>query len=114
MLLGHIYTHAKEYDQARAAYLNSIEVQSKYDPTAEKDNIILVNPDSRATAFYGLGLLAEIAENYTEARGYYNKTIEQNPDYLDVWREKGDVLVKLGKYDEARKCFDISQRRQEG
>ena len=84
LLIGHIYTHAKEYDQARTAYQRYLEVQAKYDPTAEKDNIILVNPDSRATAFFGLGLIAEIMDNPLEARRYYEKTIELNPDYLDV------------------------------
>ena len=84
LLIGHIYTHSKEYDKARTAYQRFIEVQAQYDPTAEKDNIILVNPDSRATAFYGLGLIAEIMDNPLEARRYYSKTIELNPDYLDV------------------------------
>ena len=84
LLIGHIYTHSKEYDKARTAYRRYLEVQEQYDPTAERDNIILVNPDSRATAFYGLGLLAEIMNNPLDARKYYEKTTALNPDYLDV------------------------------
>ncbi len=91
LLIGHIYTHSKEYDKARTAYQRYLEVQAQYDPTAEKDNIILVNPDSRATAFYGLGLLAEIMDNPLEARRYYAKTIELNPDYLDVQARIGSL-----------------------
>ena len=33
------------------------------------------------------------------------------PNLIENWCEKGAALVKLGKYDEARRCFDISQKK---
>ncbi len=110
LLLGHIYSQSKEYEQAASAYHRYIEIQVQYDPTAEKDNIILVNPDSRATAYYGLGLLAQREENFTEARRYYNKTIELNPEYLDVQERLESITHSLSQqsvdFALGAKCLD--------
>lgn len=97
LLIGHIHVQSKEYDQARTAYLSYLETQAKYDPNSEKDNIILDNADSRASALCGLGLLAEFSENLREARDYYQRAINLNPNDLDLKQkldslEQADVL----------------------
>ena len=36
----------------------------------------------------------------------YDKALEIDPEYFKVWYEKGNVLSKLGKYDEANQAHD--------
>lgn len=93
LLLGHVYTQQQDFEKARDAYLKYIEVQEHYDPTSEKDNLIIVNPDSRTTAYYGLGMLYEIQNNPAEALNYYRKTAELNPNYLEV-QKRISLLAK--------------------
>ncbi|HEX2897057.1 MAG TPA: tetratricopeptide repeat protein, partial [candidate division Zixibacteria bacterium] len=95
LLLGHIYSKSQDFDKAKEAYLNYIKIQCLYDPTSEKDNLILVNPDSRATAYYGLGIISEIKGDIKEARKNYLKVQELNPDYLDIQKR----LVALNERD---------------
>lgn len=101
LLLGHIYSKSQEFDKAKEAYLNYIKIQGQYDPTSEKDNLILVNPDSRATAFNGLGIISEIKGEIKEARRNYLKVKELNPDYLDIQKrldslDQHDAVSSLG------------------
>lgn len=121
LLLGHIYSKSQDFDKAKEAYLNYIKIQGLYDPTSEKDNLILVNPDSRAIAYYGLGIISEIKGDIKEARKFYLKIQDLNPDYLDTQKrlssldERDSVssfglslgLKKLkgGDFEEAERLF---------
>ena len=51
------------------------------------------------------GLVSDDFE-YTKAIEYYDKAIELNPQYAVAWDNKGMVLARLGKYNEAVKCYD--------
>ena len=84
LLLGHIYTHTQEIDKAIDSYKTYLDRQAKYIPTSETDNIILINPDSRAAAFYGLALIYELTDNFRTALEYYRKTADVNSSHLDV------------------------------
>ena len=84
LLLGHIYTHTQEIDKAIDSYKTYLDRQAKYKPTSETDNIILLNPDSRAAAFYGLALIHELTNNHRTALEFYRKTAEVNSNHLDV------------------------------
>ena len=130
LLLGHIYTQTKEFDKANTAYQKYLEIQAKYDPTSEKDNIILVNPDSRAVAYYGLGLLGELTNDLKEASAFYHKTMDINPEHLDVKQRiaalerqrsvsssalsTGSKYLEEGKFDEAEGEFKkaVSESRE--
>jgi tetratricopeptide (TPR) repeat protein len=121
LLLGHVYTQLQIFDKAQDAYLRYVDIQQRYDPTSEKDNIILVNPDSRATAFYGLGMICEIQSRLSEALQYYEKTAELNFNYLGVQNRiaaltknisnqtsgitAGESLLNEGSPEEADKIF---------
>ena len=84
LLLGHIYTQTQEIDKAIDSYKIYLDKQAKYRPTLETDNIILINPDSRAAAFYGLALIYELTEKFETALEYYRKTADINSSHLDV------------------------------
>jgi tetratricopeptide (TPR) repeat protein len=50
--------------------------------------------------FGGTLLIAETAQeggSYTEALNYYNKVIEQRPDFADAWLNKGICMVRRSK-----------------
>jgi tetratricopeptide (TPR) repeat protein len=50
--------------------------------------------------FGGTLLIAETAQeggSYTEALNYYNKVIEQQPDFADAWLNKGICMVRTSK-----------------
>ncbi len=50
--------------------------------------------------FGGTLLIAETAQeggSYTEALNYYNKVIEQQPDFADAWLNKGICTVRTSK-----------------
>jgi|GEM_PF-4887692 len=50
-------------------------------------------------------------QDYTEALKYYEEAISTAPDFADSYSYKGDVLVKLKRYDEAMAAFRDAARR---
>jgi tetratricopeptide (TPR) repeat protein len=55
--------------------------------------------------FGGTLLIAETAQeggSYTEALNYYNKVIEQQPDFADAWLNKGICMVRTSKIGDLR------------
>jgi len=45
-------------------------------------------------------------QQYPQAIEYYNKAIKEEPLDARAWFNKGSLLINLGKYKEALKCFD--------
>ena len=43
---------------------------------------------------------------FEEAVASYDKALEINPHYGEIWSNRGLTLVRLGKYEEALNCFD--------
>ncbi|MFZ1897387.1 tetratricopeptide repeat protein [Methanoregula sp.] len=43
-------------------------------------------------------------QDYTNALRCFEKATELNPDFIDVWGRMGLLLVKLGRFEEARAC----------
>lgn len=61
--------------------------------------------------FGGTLLIAETAQeggSYTEALSYYNKVIEQQPDFADAWLNKGICMVRTSKIGDLRIAEAIS------
>ena len=48
------------------------------------------------------------SKNYESALENYNKFIELNPDYKEVYYNKGVTLQKLSKYEESLEAFSQS------
>lgn len=107
MLRGHAYGKKRMYKESARAYHKYLETQSAFDPSTETDNIILVHPDSRATAYYGLAMLAELQNDRPSAIRYYLKTIEVNPAYLEANGMLGRVYLTDGRPEEALRYLTI-------
>jgi len=105
LLLGHIYSHLKEHRKADKAYHNYLKTQAAFDPSRETESIILIHPDSRANAYYSLGLMAEMQEKYDEAKEYYRETLKANPEFLEANTLLGKLYLKDNNFAEAEKFF---------
>jgi tetratricopeptide (TPR) repeat protein len=44
--------------------------------------------------------------DYNKSIECYEKTIQENPRFVDAWYNKGTALCKLGRYEDAVKAFD--------
>jgi tetratricopeptide (TPR) repeat protein len=41
-----------------------------------------------------------------QAIKHYDKSIEINPNLVEVWKKKGDACCSLAKYEESIMCYD--------
>jgi tetratricopeptide (TPR) repeat protein len=94
LLLGHIAARKQQYDQARLEYLAYLKAQAEYDPGRETDNIIMMHVDSRVSAWYSLGMIAEIQGSPNEAIRYYESIVEKDPSYLDTSAHLGRLALQ--------------------
>ncbi len=105
LLLGHAYSRMKDYDNAKESYKKYLAAQSKFDDTAETDNIILLHPESQATALYGLAAIAEIDKDFQLAKSYYMETLKENKRYLSANSSMGRIFKSEGNLIEAERFF---------
>ncbi|MDD3732271.1 MAG: tetratricopeptide repeat protein [candidate division Zixibacteria bacterium] len=105
LLLGHIHSQERQLSEAKEAYLNYLKTQAVFDASRETESIILIHPDSRANAYYSLGLLAEMQNDYNEARKYYLETLKVNPDFLEANTLVGKIYLRDNNFLEAEKYF---------
>ena len=59
-------------------------------------------------AHFNNGTYYDELKQYTSALQEYETSIEQKPDYAESWNNKGDILIKLNRYDEAIPVLDQS------
>ncbi|MGE5894265.1 MAG: tetratricopeptide repeat protein, partial [bacterium] len=84
------------------------------DRTDESETTIETPPvpsSGRAYYYYMLGINAKIKWNLDEALSYYQKAVEADPESPVLKTEMADVLVKLGKIDEALLFAEESYRK---
>lgn len=110
-LRGHVHSQAGEFERARAAYEQYLKAQAAYNPSMETENLILLHVDSRAGAWYGLGLCEDALGNTAAARALYRKVVASRPGYLDSAARLGQLELADGNPEEARRLFEI-QREQ--
>ncbi|WP_292467555.1 tetratricopeptide repeat protein [Methanolobus sp.] len=52
--------------------------------------------------------MAESAKTIEKQIEYYTKSLDIDPYNAEAWIKKGKSLEKLGRFEEAKKCFDIA------
>ena len=62
------------------------------------------NPND-SFALYGLAMEYARQEQYQQAMEHFQKLWEVNPDYAAAYYQAGQVLVKTGQLEEARRIF---------
>ncbi|HPI31827.1 MAG TPA: tetratricopeptide repeat protein [candidate division Zixibacteria bacterium] len=105
LLLGHVHLRTGEPEQAEESYRAYLEAQAAYDPSAERDEIIVVHLRSRHAAWYGLGMAAEARADYERARECYEQAAADGGDFLDVHLRMGHLHLAAGRLAEAGQCF---------
>jgi len=104
--LGHIYSSTRRLDLARKYYLEYLDRQKNYDEHNETEYLILLHLRSRHNAFFGLGLVAEMKNNYREAITWYEKCAAEREDYLDLQYRWGLAHYHLGEFADARRRWE--------
>lgn len=105
LLLGHIDLRDGRHADASRHYRTYLDSQARYDATRETDNIILLNPESRESAHYGLGAVAFEAGDYEEAARQFESAAKTRPGFMDVDVRLGWVYLRLHRMDEAEAAF---------
>lgn len=105
LLLGHLHANFNEMEASKQAYEQYLSYQAAYDAARETDNIILSHLDSRVTALYNLGLIAESQNDARTARRRFEQVVELSPDHADVNLHLGRLLLDGGDLAGAETCF---------
>jgi tetratricopeptide (TPR) repeat protein len=105
LLFGHACARARHYDRAAEAYRRYLTIQEQYDSSRETENIILMHVDSRAQAYYGLAIIAELQNRPDEARRWYALTTEATPHHLDANLNLARLFLQDDKEAEAERCY---------
>jgi Flp pilus assembly protein TadD/peroxiredoxin len=92
---GVVYLQHEYYDEAQAAFEQSIQLSPN-------------NP----TAYYDLGLIALNKGQFAEARSRLENAVHLDPANADAWNNLGVVMGQLGEQDEARRDFQRALERQ--
>jgi tetratricopeptide (TPR) repeat protein len=68
---------------------------------------LAINP-KLSNLWFSLGLLLSEAEKYDTANLVFDKVVKLNPDHKKLWTSKANVLVQMGRKDEASECYKKS------
>lgn len=101
LLMGSLHNHRNEFEKALEAYEQYLKLQSEYNEHRETTSLILYHLDSRANAFYGMGLANEGLNDLGKASEYYRKSLEVTPGYLEAALRLGNIYLQDKQFDEA-------------
>ena len=127
---GEVQSQLNQYERAMAAHDRALSLDGnnanakkgrgvaliglqKYDEALKEfQEGIALNPES-PTIWEYQGLIKEITEQpkearlaYEEAVAVYDRKLQQDPNDLSLWIERGRILTKLRLYDEALGSYD--------
>ena len=85
----------------------SDEVLRKLDDLSHSfETLELLGASLKPEDYLNMGNDLFYKNDYESAIKAFNKAIKLNPDYAEVWDNKGTSLCKLGRHDEALKAHD--------
>jgi tetratricopeptide (TPR) repeat protein len=73
----------------------------------------LTHAAPKAVDLHKQGFEAYSRENYTAALDLYNQAIAADSNYTRAWMDKGNVLMRLNRYEEAISVYDVVLDREE-
>ncbi len=106
LLLGHACMKQGKLEQAKDSYSEYLEMQAAYDESLETDNIMLLNPDSAESAYYGLGVIAEQEHDSATAMEMFEKSLKTVNGFLDTNYRLGLLYLQDGRIGLAETCFE--------
>ncbi|MHC4295533.1 MAG: glycosyltransferase, partial [Planctomycetota bacterium] len=105
LLLGHIALRSGDCEQAKKHYQRYLDAQAQYNPAHEIDSLILLHPQSRESALYGLGTIALDEGRFDVAAEYFQDTLRACPGFLDTDTRLGWTYLRLHRLEDAQACF---------
>jgi len=106
LTMGHIHSSTGRLDLARKYYLEYLDRQKNYDEHGETEYIILLHLRSRHNALYGLGLVCEMENNYSEAITWFDRCARERENYLDLQYRWALAHYRLNEFDQARQHWE--------
>jgi len=102
--IGNEYFQAKQFDEARSAYLRALEIRKRV--LAEKHPAIAATDSSLGCVNYQLGNYIEAIRNYREAIEIEETRVLRNASLTNTYTNLGEALKKAGEYDEALEAYE--------
>lgn len=111
----------REYEKAIIVYYDILNLKPDHCPSwhslalcfyhlenyLEAENAIrnALKKEPSANNFYGLGLILEKQQDYSNAIDTYNKVIDFDPNFLDAYVTLGDLYHKQEDFEHALDCY---------
>lgn len=87
------------------------ELSGRYEDSIELHNKILEDDSYCYQAWYNLGQASYSLEQFEEAANAFEYAYLINEDFEFAYRDRGEALLELGRYDDALKCYtEVKER----
>jgi len=93
-------------DYSNYIELDTVERQKKILQIKDCLDTSKIDPDQRAKLLREIGRLFYAGQYYEQALLSFNQAIEIKQDFLEAWNDRGHIMRKLGRYEEARKSYN--------
>jgi tetratricopeptide (TPR) repeat protein len=77
-------------------------------PPCENCTLVKTTPLGIAADLHKKGFDAYINLDYAKALDYYNQSLAADPKYIHAWIDKGNVLVRMNRTEEAVAAYDTA------
>jgi tetratricopeptide (TPR) repeat protein len=114
LLLAHCAARREKYSLAKTRYHEYLKAQAEYDPARETDNIIMLHVDGRVSAWYSLGMIAELENDPVQAQQWYEKIAAGGRAYLDTAAHLARLALKRNDLVSAERWFRVHFESHEG
>ncbi|MCS3901805.1 tetratricopeptide repeat protein [Methanococcus voltae] len=119
-----IYLHHKaitlewlgRYEKALSCYYKALKLYTGYsyilDNSRDTIDELIINSNDKGVSISYSFLWSILGDQYHEYGRYgeaiirYDKAIKLNPNHIDALRHKAIALEKLGRYEEAKECYE--------
>ena len=95
-------------DYSNYIELDAVERQKKILQIKDCLDTAGIDTDQRAKLLREIGRLFYAGQYYEQAILLFNQAIEIKQDFLEAWNDRGHVMRKLGRYEEARNSYNAA------
>ncbi|MBD2654405.1 tetratricopeptide repeat protein [Synechocystis sp. FACHB-383] len=119
--LGTSYGLQQEYEKAIIVYSDILNLNSSHNhtwhsvalcfyhlenyPEAESAILKALEKDASSDNYYGLGLILDKQQNYSNAIDAYNKVINLDPNFLNAYIALGNLYYQQEDFENALDCY---------
>ena len=109
--LQNVLLHNGKHAEALERIWLCTELSGRYDDSIALHNKLLEEDSYCFQAWYNLGQAYYSIERYEDAANAFEYAYLINEDFEFAYRDRGEALLELGKFDEALKCYtEVKER----